>query len=207
MNSPNELALQIARQRLADLADTGEQCRKAGAIPAADRKSCTLDYFERTCRITLPAGDVSFTFGDPAVPAKDTILVLDYLTRASGEPLTGTKITYKELHDGINYYGVFSTRTIRPLVKYFGNRPEQLLLTGQRLGGVPAAFGDAAVTLTAFPRVPLTYVLWKGDDEFPPEGSILFDSTVSGYLTNDDIHALCETVIWRLVRLAASNTS
>ena len=70
------------------------------------------------------------------------------------------------------------------------------------MGGRPADFGDAAVTFPAFPRVPLTYVLWRGDEEFSPEGSILFDSTVADYLSNDDIHALCETIIWRLVRLS-----
>ena len=57
---------------------------------------------------------------------------------------------------------------------------------------------------TAFPRAPLTYVLWKGDDEFPPDASILFDSTVSDYLSNDDIHNLCESIVWRLVRLSKS---
>ena len=50
----------------------------------------------------------------------------------------------------------------------------------------------------------MTFVLWRGDAEFPPEGSILFDSNVSNYLSNDDIHALCEGIAWRLVRTAAN---
>jgi hypothetical protein len=49
--------------------------------------------------------------------------------------------------------------------------------------------------------VPITIALWRGDEEFGPEGSILFDSTVSEYLTNDDIHALCEGIAWKTVRL------
>ena len=104
--------------------------------------------------------------------------------------------------DGINYFTVFSSRTTQPLVKFFGDNPELLVTTAARMGGRPADFGDTAVTFPAFPRVPLTYVLWKGDEEFSPEGSILFDSTVADYLSNDDIHALCETIIWRLVRLS-----
>ena len=58
-----------------------------------------------------------------------------------------------------------------------------------------------AVTINAFPRVPVTLVLWRGDDEFPPEGNLMFDSTVPDYLTSDDTHALCEIIAWRLVKL------
>ena len=70
------------------------------------------------------------------------------------------------------------------------------------LGGRRADYGDAAVAIDAFPRVTVTFVLWRGDSEFPAEGSILFNSNVSDYLSNDDIHALCENIAWRLVRLA-----
>ena len=163
-----------------------------------------LPYLGRACRIALPAGEVSYADGDPAVSAKDAILILDYFTRASGAPLTGDLITYQELPDGLNYVGVFATRTTQPLVANFGQAPERFAAAAPRLGGTPADYGDLAFTFPAFPRVPLTYVLWKGDDEFPPEASILFDSTVSGYLSNDDIHNLCESIVWRLVRLSKS---
>jgi len=59
--------------------------------------------------------------------------------------------------------------------------------------------GDVAVTINAFRRVPVTIVLWRGDDEFAPEGSILFDVTISDYLFGEDIVVLCETISWRLV--------
>ena len=48
--------------------------------------------------------------------------------------------------------------------------------------------------------VPVTFVLWKGDEELPPEGNILFDSTISEYLSVEDINVLCEIIAWRLVR-------
>jgi hypothetical protein len=30
---------------------------------------------------------------------------------------------------------------------------------------------------------------------------MMFDSTIPDYLSNDDIHTLCENIAWRLVRL------
>lgn len=45
---------------------------------------------------------------------------------------------------------------------------------GASLGGVQVGYGDAACRLPAFPKLPLTVVLWFGDDEFPPKGEHLF---------------------------------
>jgi len=48
-------------------------------------------------------------------------------------------------------------------------------------------------------------VLWRGDDELAPEGSILFDSTIPDYLSTEDITVLCETIAWRLVSFLKEN--
>ena len=200
----NELAIDIARRKMAAFPDLAAQCEKAGAVYDAAAAAAVLPYLGRTCRITLPDGEISFTDGDPTVSAKDAILILDYFTRAGGSCPTGNLITYQELPDGLNYVGVFATRTTRPLVANFGREPERFAAAAKQLGAVPADYGDVAVTFPAFPNVPLTYVFWKGDDEFPPEANILFDSTVSDYLSNDDIHNLCESIVWRVVRLSKS---
>jgi hypothetical protein len=68
------------------------------------------------------------------------------------------------------------------------------------LGGRPASYGDVSVTIDGFRKVPVTLVLWRGDDEFPPEGNILLDSSISHYLPAEDIIFLCQTITWRLVK-------
>ena len=75
-----------------------------------------------------------------------------------------------------------------------------MIAAAEKLGGRRVDYGDIAVTIDAFPRVPVTMVLWRGDAEFPPEGNILFDSTITDYLSAEDINVLCETIAWRLVR-------
>ncbi len=197
----HELAYQLARERLAANDDIELQCEKSGAEYISSEKAIIIKHSGRPYKIDFPGGEISLVDSEEAVPIKDKILILDYFTRARGTPLTGKTITYKELRDGIHYYPTFAKRTIEPLVTYFGQEPEQLLKTAESLGGRKADYGDAAVTIDAFERVPVTLVLWRGDKEFPPEGSILFDSTISDYLTNDDIHTLCENTAWRLVRL------
>jgi hypothetical protein len=197
----HELAYKLAREQLADITDIEEQCRKSGAQYLLSKKTVSLDHLNRSYLITYPDGEISLAGSDESVPIKEKILILDYFVRAKGSDLTGKTITYKELHDGINYYPTFSKRTIEPIVTYFGDNPELLLETAEKMGGQKAEYGDASVTFNTFPRVPVTFVLWRGDKEFPPEGSILFDSTIPDYLSNDDIHSLCEGIIWKMVRL------
>jgi hypothetical protein len=85
-------------------------------------------------------------------------------------------------------------------LRYFGKEPDLLLNAAGQLGGQKADYGDTAVTINAFSRVPIMMVLWRGDEEFAPQGSVLFDATVSDYLPTEDITVLCETIAWRLIR-------
>jgi hypothetical protein len=198
-----ELALKLARQKLSNT-DIEEQCQKAGAELefATGRQIITLEYLNQAYQIILPEADVLLANSREPVPPRDKLLILHYLTLAEGSPLTSEKITFKELPGGISYFPTFYQRAIKPLVENFGQKPQRLLDAATKLGAYKADYGDVAITINAFSRVPLTLVLWQGDDEFAPEGSILFDSSVSGYLSTEDITVLCETITWKLARMS-----
>ncbi len=126
--------------------------------------------------------------------------MLHYFNRAKGTPLTNHKIAYKELPEGIIYFPTFYKRAIKPLLDHFGREPERLIGATEKLGGHKVDYGDVAVTINAFSYAPIILVLWRGNGEFVPDGSILFDNTVSDYLSIEDINVLCETISWKLVK-------
>jgi hypothetical protein len=196
----HQLAYKLAREQLATITDIEEQCRRSGAQYLPDQKAAVIEHLNRTYHISFPQGEVTLTGSAEAVPVRDKILILHYFTRARGTPLTGKMITYKELHEGINYYPTFFKRAIGPVVNRFKDEPLKLVEAAQRLGGHKADYGDTAVTIPAFPFVPLTFVLWRGDKEFAPDGNIMFDSTIADYLPTEDITILCELIAWRLAR-------
>jgi hypothetical protein len=196
----HEMAYQIARERLAAIKDIELQCRQSGARYLPAEKSVALEHLNRSYKISLPDGKVSIVDSQEAVPIRNKILILHYFTRARGTPLTGRLITYKELQEGINYYPTFFKRAIEPIINNFKDEPEKLTKTAATMGGRKSDYGDIAVTITAFPNVPLTIVLWRGDEEFPLDGNILFDSTIGDYLPTEDVTILCETIAWSLVR-------
>jgi hypothetical protein len=197
----SELAFRLAREQLAAVADIEQQCRKSGARYLPEEKAVTLEHLNRAYRVSFPDGEVSFDNSEEIVPLRDKILILHYFTRAKGTPLSNRTISYKELHEGINYYPTFFKRAIDPIINHFSDEPQKLLEIAETLGGRKVDYGDIAVTIDAFPYVHLTIVLWHGDKEFPPGGNIMFDSTIPDYLPTEDITILCEIVAWKLVRL------
>jgi len=195
------LAYQLALEQLAGTKDIEGQCRKSGTRYKPAEKSVIMDYLNRVYRISVPDGEVTFEKSEETVPLRDKILILHYFLRAAGTPLTGNLITYKELHEGIIYYPTFFKRAIAPVINKFKDEPQKLAEAAAKAGGRKADFGDAAATINAFPCVPLTIVLWRGDKEFPADGNIMFDSTITDYLPTEDITILCEITAWKLARL------
>ena len=67
------------------------------------------------------------------------------------------------------------------------------------MGGVDLLFGDKAFALTVFPKVPLAYVLWKADEEFPAQVTVMFDSTIQNQFSLDGIWCVVAEVSQRLL--------
>ena len=100
---------------------------------------------------------------------------------------------------------VFTNRYSRSAVNrrwpnFLGEEPEEIRSLAEEWQGENLSLGDVGVRLPVLPRLPLALVLWRGDAEFPAEGKVLFDSSVSGYLPVEDIVVMAETVVWKLIK-------
>ena len=194
-----ELSYKLACEQLSKITDIKEQCRKSGARYMGPNE-IVLNYLNQPYHITLPDAEILLEDSNVEVPLKDKILILHYFTLAEGTPPTGILITYKQLPGGVSYFPAFSQRAIAPFVNHFGKSPELLIKAAAKLGGREADHGDVSMTVNAFNHVPITLVLWRGDEELAPNGNILFDANISDYLSTEDITVLSETIIWRLVK-------
>ena len=138
------------------------------------------------------------------VPLAEKIIVLHYLLTARGDSPGNNLVTFREVPGGAFYYPAFLKRARDPLVRVFGGEPERILRCGRQLGAESADLGDASVRLMPLPRIPLTLVLWKGDEEFAPEATVLFDRSVGSYLPTEDIAMLSGMVVYRFIRINQS---
>ena len=194
-----ELSYKLACEQLTKIDDIEEQCRKSGARYVGPNE-VVINYPNKPYHITLPDVEISLEDSKVEVPLKDKILILHYFTLAKGTPATGILITYKQLPGGVSYFPAFSQRAITPFLSHFGKEPELLIDIAAKLGGYKVDYGDLSVTINAFDHVPITLVLWRGDEELAPNGNILFDDNISDYLSTEDITVLSENIIWKLVK-------
>jgi len=121
------------------------------------------------------------------------LVSLVYLLTAGPQAPTGEMASVQELRTAHFFTGPHAIRT-RPLVERFGQDLEGFRHAAERLGGQSIAMADAAYRLMVFPKVPLHYLLWRGDDEFQATISILFDRSVEVHLAADAIWAMTNLV-------------
>ncbi|MGA2317094.1 MAG: DUF3786 domain-containing protein [Thermodesulfobacteriota bacterium] len=202
-----ELSKQKNYQQSFDLAcvsikgmDLEERAKKAGADyqKGEEGEKITIHFFSEPYSIQFPQIEF-YSPSKKVVSLVTRILLLHYLIRADGNPLTGKWVAYKDIPGGLLYAGVFARRVTEPLQRKFGKSAKSFKETGIKSGGEPAEVGDASFILHAFPYVPLQYVLWEGDEEFPPSVQLLFDASVDHYLSLEDIVVLGQVTTGRVI--------
>ena len=176
----------------------GTMAEEGGANP-----SLILPFLNRQVVMKWPDLGCFFKDSGEEVSVQQQVLIFHYLNGANGLSPTGQWIAYQEVPDGRFYLDAFLRRAKNPMVEVFGTIPEKLMdLAIQVYGAIPFDQGDLSVTVQAFPLVPVALILWRGDDEFPPEGTILFDRTIPSMLSAEDIAWLAGMIIYPLIGMA-----
>jgi hypothetical protein len=194
-------ALNIAQAVLLK-SDLKERCRIAGAEwrPSDKGGDIYLPYFHNTCRITTPLLEFSLPENQESINLSNLILILHYLNGVKDIPPANKLISFKEIPSGEFYYSAFARRSIEPLLKTFSAKLPAFQSIAEGLGGKPVALGDGGIKISVFPRVPIILVLWFEDAEFPPDLQILFDASITEFLSTEDIAVLSQEVMSRMIK-------
>jgi len=194
-------ALDIA-QRVFLSSDIKERCRIAGAEwkPSEGGGTICLRYFDTTCKITIPDFEFSLKESAENINLFNQILILHYLNGVKDIPSENKLISFKEIPSGEFYYPAFVRRSIEPLLKTFSKNLQAFKSIAEGLGGKPVQIGDAGIKISVFPCVPVTFALWFADEEFPPDLQILFDASITEFLSTEDIAVLSQEVMIRMIK-------
>jgi hypothetical protein len=113
--------------------------------------------------------------------------VLWYLVGAKDIGLTGRLIRPSDAKGGHHFFkGTHELPLDRVAGKYASDR-DGFIKRARALDGRPLDFGDASFELLPLPRIPVTLILWLGDEEFPPRLDLFLDSTCEIHLPLDII--------------------
>ena len=199
-----ERALLLARERLRSRPPmevafrTGVRYREVG-----DRAGFfELSFLNRPFQVTYPDG-----LAKPAETAEQPkhahcLLMLHYLVHGDGHRLADRWVAFRELPNGLIYEEVFRQRVEPPLTSAFGQRLDRFRGAARALGGRPIEFGDAAFMFDALPRVRMSVILHRGDEEFPPAARVLYDGASGHYLPTEDLAVLGGILVAALLKAA-----
>ncbi len=130
---------------------------------------------------------------------QEYLVLLVYLLKAQDRPLDEKKVSERELPGGELFFRGPHALLKEPLEKKFSQDLRGFLQSGLGQGGRETGKGDASFELPVLPRIPVEYILYAADEEFPSQISINFDSSISRQLPLD--------VIWALINITSRRLS
>jgi hypothetical protein len=123
------------------------------------------------------------------------LIILVYLLNVSSDNPGQDIISVRDLKNAQFFQGPHVLQTAF-LLDLYGDNLEGFKSSAENLGGKSLDMADASYMLLPFPKIPIYYLLWAGDDEFEPNLSILFDRSIEKHLAAD--------AIWGLVNLVSN---
>ena len=150
-------------------------------------------------RRLLCAGQVDEIPLDDPLLELATLVYLNQVDRIY--PLDRDIVGLQDLKESHFFVGPHELRTAGVLERY-GTDPEGFRRAVAALDGRLVDMADAAGRLLPFPRIPLYFLIWFADEEFPARLRVLFDRSIEQVLPADAIWALVNRVARALVDVA-----
>lgn len=167
-----------------------------------------FDFLNETIQIDLDQRSLLRRHAGRWQTSSDPLLMLVtviYLYHVNGIfPLGKDIVGIQDLKESSFFTGPHELRTAA-LIAQFKDDLEGFRQAGAALKGKPMAMADVAFEVRPFPRVPLYFLLWRGDAEFKPRLQVLLDRSIEQYLAADAIWALINRTARAIVDTQSSN--
>ncbi len=182
------------------VADPLEMSARTGAAYDEAKQAFLLNFMGRLYSVAFPEFAIT-----PHEQADDRwlpvslnaaqILVIRFLLEGCTAKSTGKFLTYREVPWGEVYYRQFSGRCLSRLAFSYGNKLDQFCAAMEKLGAEKLDQGDASYELEIFDGYQVRFLLWAGDEEFPPSAQILFSDNFAAAFHAEDLVVVCDVVI------------
>jgi hypothetical protein len=143
--------------------------------------------------------DESYGALEDGIPPK--IMVIRFLTRGVNSVGSGSFLTYREVPHGEVYFRQFQGRCIMRLAFSYGNRLDDFREKMEALGAVSLDHGDAGYEFEFINGHRVQFLLWAGDEEFPPSAQILFADNFPLSFEAEDLAVLGDIAIGTLKKM------
>jgi hypothetical protein len=175
-------------------------CGQPGVNLAPDGRSYDVEFLNALYRVDPVNHQIVEISPDPArrLTEEFQILLIRYLVADNGGPVTGKEISEKDLQGGVTFFQGPHALHVEPIVRLYGDAPDEFEKRARELGAIPSMYGDRGMKFFPFPEIPVTYVLWTQDNEFPASVTIMFDKSIEGWFSLDMIFMVVLIVTERI---------
>lgn len=129
------------------------------------------------------------------------IFVIRFLQRGVASQPSGRYLTYREVPWGEVYFRQFQGRCMMRLAFSYGSRLDQFKAQMEKAGAKELGIGDAAYEFEFINNHYVQFILWAGDDEFPPSSQILFSDNFPLSFEAEDLAVVGDLSIGTLKKL------
>jgi hypothetical protein len=168
-----------------------------------------LRYFNADYRVDLNTGKITLMVA-PETPlgfyTQMAIYHLFYFTKADAH-IHHDWVPFRQVKGAAPFDPAFQKMIIQPLAAVFSGKAEALAHACIQLGGQKGNKGDVDYTVKAFSVMPLRLIFWDGDDEFPAQVNMLFDSSITDFTHEETVVGIAEDFAERLMRIAGETGS
>lgn len=184
------------------------ECAARTSIPYDEETKCfRLRMLQKEYLVSWP--ELNVTQADPqdttyAVLIRETpakILALRFLLHGVSSQSTGNFLTYREVPSGEVYFRQFSGRCLARMAYGFGFKPDKLEAAFEQLGAKKLSHGDVSYELEIINNYFVRFILWTGDEEFPPSTQMLFSDNFPLSFTPEDMAVIGDISINTLKKL------
>jgi len=194
-----KIQLTYLRELYRHLPEYLEQC-----LPAIREKDVfSFSAFGEPC-IIRPEG---ITLGGKPLTGPKGILIALYARNARREPVQHNPLkSFKEIKDSMPYQGAFTTRSERSLVPFVSpiQRCKKKVIEAFDGHENEGASGDFSFTVYPLPKIPLYYIFYCADDEFPASVTCLFAANAELFLPVDGLADVAEYTAKKIIEITTS---
>jgi len=197
---PYELALNVSFDALLARKQTLERLAKLGAT--RDGMTLRLPALDQHLVIDMDARDV-LVEGQGRARVNWALLALHYLS-AGDLTEDAREVTLTHFADTRGYLSAYNKRIIGRFMGTVGRTDAGFRQAAGRVGATPIPWNGACYRFDVFPRLPITFIRYEGDDDFPPEANIVYRADAGLLLPPEDRIVAAEAIIEALSGRAIS---
>ena len=198
-NTDNYLALcDVWREKYLAL-DRDELCRRFGL--EQDEHAQYIVYFNQKYRIDQSTGMITLCKEPGRELSFDTVMVIYHLFWYSkkGAHVCGRFVPFRQVKRAAPFDPAFRKSVLECAATTFEGHTDALNDACLALGGKSMLQGDVGYKIDAFSCMPLEFIFWDGDDEFPAQANILFDADITDFIHEETVVMVGSELIKRLV--------